>query len=53
LRPEAGKQALDYAAIIGKEMNVELIIIHIGEKGEEPLTCPLADEQIQKSCSVK
>jgi nucleotide-binding universal stress UspA family protein len=50
---ETGKQALEYAAMIGKEMNAELIVLHVVEKGEEPLACPLADEQIQKLCSVK
>jgi nucleotide-binding universal stress UspA family protein len=49
----AGKQALEYAAMISKEMNAELIVLHVVEKGDEPLACPLADEQIQKSCSVK
>jgi nucleotide-binding universal stress UspA family protein len=50
---ETGKQALEYAAMIGKEMNAELIVLHAVEKGEKPLDCALADEQIQKLCSVK
>jgi nucleotide-binding universal stress UspA family protein len=50
---ETGKQALEYAVMISKEMNAELIVLHVVEKGEEPLTCPLVDEQIQKTCSVK
>ena len=50
---EAGKQALEYAAAISKEMNANLIVLHVIEKGEEPLTCPLVDEQIQKTCRVE
>jgi nucleotide-binding universal stress UspA family protein len=50
---EAGKQALEYAATISKEMNAKLIVLHVVEKGEEPLTCPLVDEQIQKTCRVE
>ena len=49
---ETGKQALQYAAMISREMNAELIVLHVVEKGEEPLTCPLVDEHIQKTCSV-
>jgi nucleotide-binding universal stress UspA family protein len=50
---ETGKQALEYAAMISKEMNAELTVLHVVEKGEEPLTCPLVDEQIKKTCRVK
>jgi nucleotide-binding universal stress UspA family protein len=50
---ETGKQALDYAAVISREMNAELIVLHVVEEGEAPLTCPLVDEQIQKTCRVK
>jgi nucleotide-binding universal stress UspA family protein len=50
---EPGKQALKYAAMISKEMNAELIILHVVEKGDEPLDCPLVDEQIKKTCKVK
>jgi nucleotide-binding universal stress UspA family protein len=50
---ETGKQALEYAASISKEVNAELIILHAVEKGEEPLTCPLVDEQIKKTCRIK
>jgi nucleotide-binding universal stress UspA family protein len=50
---ETGKQALKYAAMVSKEMNAELIILHVVEKGEEPLDCPLVDEQIKKTCKVQ
>lgn len=50
---ETGKQALDYAAAISKEMNANLIVLHVVEKGDEPLNCPLVDEQIQKTCRVE
>jgi nucleotide-binding universal stress UspA family protein len=50
---ETGKQALEYAAAISKEMNANLIVLHVVEKGEEPLICPLVDEQIQKTCRVE
>jgi len=50
---ETGKQALEYAARISKEMNARLIVLHVVEQGEEPLTCPLVDEQIQKTCRVE
>jgi nucleotide-binding universal stress UspA family protein len=50
---ETGKQALEYAAKISKEMSAKLIVLHVVEKGEEPLTCPLVDEQIQKTCRVE
>jgi nucleotide-binding universal stress UspA family protein len=50
---ETGRQALEYAATIGKEMKAELIVLHVIEKGEEPLACPLADALMHKSCSIK
>jgi nucleotide-binding universal stress UspA family protein len=50
---ETGKQALKYAARISQEMNAELIILHVVEKGDEALDCPLVDEQIKKTCKVK
>ncbi len=50
---ETGRQALEYAAQISKEMNAKLIVLHVVEQGEEPLTCPLVDEQIQKMCRVE
>jgi nucleotide-binding universal stress UspA family protein len=50
---EAGRQALEYAVSISKEMNAKLIVLHVVEQGEEPLTCPLVDEQIQKTCRVE
>jgi nucleotide-binding universal stress UspA family protein len=50
---EAGSQALEYAARISKEMNAKLIVLHVVEQGKEPLTCPLVDEQIQKTCRVE
>lgn len=50
---ETGKQALEYAAQISKDMNARLIVLHVVEQGEEPLTCPLVDEQIQKTCRVE
>ena len=50
---ETGRQALEYAAGISKEMNARLIVLHVVEQGEEPLTCPLVDEQIQKTCRVE
>ncbi len=50
---ETGRQALEYAAQISKEMNAKLIVLHVVEQGEEPLTCPLVDEQIQRMCRVE
>jgi nucleotide-binding universal stress UspA family protein len=50
---EPGKQALEYSVMISKEMNAELTVLHVVEKGEEPLACPLVDEQIKKTCKVK
>jgi nucleotide-binding universal stress UspA family protein len=50
---ETGIRALEYAARISKEMNARLIVLHAVEQGEEPLTCPLVDEQIQKTCRVE
>jgi nucleotide-binding universal stress UspA family protein len=50
---ETGKQALEYAAQISKEMNAKLVVLHAVEPGEEPLTCPLVDEQIQRTCRVE
>ncbi len=50
---ETGKHALDYAVRISKEMNSRLIVLHVVEEGEQPLTCPLVDEQIQKTCRVE
>ena len=50
---ETGRQALEYAARISKEMNARLFVLHVVEQGEEPLTCPLVDEQIQKTCRVE
>jgi hypothetical protein len=34
-------------------MNAELTVLHVVEKGEEPLTCPLVDEQVKKTRRVK
>ena len=34
-------------------MDAQLIVLYVIEKGEDPLSCPLIDEQIQKTCSVK
>ncbi len=50
---ETGKQALEYAARITKEMDARLIVLHVVEQGEEPLNCPLVDEWIQKTCRVE
>jgi nucleotide-binding universal stress UspA family protein len=50
---ESGKQACEYAVMISKEMNAELTVLHVVEKGDEPLNCPLVDEQIKKTCRVK
>ena len=50
---DAGRQALEYAAQISKAMNARLIVLHVVEEGEDPLTCPLVDEQIQKTCRVE
>ncbi len=50
---DAGRQALEDAARITREMNAKLIVLHVVERGEEPLTCPLVDEQIQKTCRVE
>jgi nucleotide-binding universal stress UspA family protein len=50
---ETGRQALEYAAQISKQMDARLIVLHAVEQGEEPLTCPLVDEQIQKTCRVE
>lgn len=50
---ETGRQALEYAAQISKEMNAKLVVLHAVEEGEEPLNCPLVDEKIQKTCRVE
>jgi nucleotide-binding universal stress UspA family protein len=50
---DTGRQALEYAARISKEMKAKLIVLHVVEQGEEPLTCPWVDEQIQKTCRVE
>jgi|WetSurMetagenome_2_1015567.scaffolds.fasta_scaffold339771_1 nucleotide-binding universal stress UspA family protein len=50
---ETGKQALEYAAAISKQLNARLVVLHVVEKGEEPLACPLIDEEIQKTCRVE
>jgi nucleotide-binding universal stress UspA family protein len=50
---ETGKQALKYAAAISKEMNSSLIVLHVVEQGDEPLTCPLVDETIKRTCRVE
>jgi nucleotide-binding universal stress UspA family protein len=50
---DTGKQALEYAVQITKEVNARLIVLHVVEQGEEPLTCPLVDEQIKKTCRVE
>jgi len=34
-------------------MSSKLIVLHVVDKGEEPLTCSLVNEQIQKTCRVK
>jgi nucleotide-binding universal stress UspA family protein len=50
---ETGKEALEYAAQISKAMNAKLVVLHAVEQGEEPLACPLVDDQIQKTCRVE
>jgi universal stress protein E len=50
---DTGRQALDYAAAISRQMTANLIVLHVVEPGEEPLTCPLVDEQTQKTCQVE
>jgi nucleotide-binding universal stress UspA family protein len=50
---ETGKQALEYAVQLTKVVNARLVVLHVVEQGEEPLTCPLVDEQITKTCRVE
>jgi nucleotide-binding universal stress UspA family protein len=50
---EPGKQALEYAAQISKILNTHLTVLHVVEPGDEPLSCPLVDEQIKSSCNVE
>jgi nucleotide-binding universal stress UspA family protein len=50
---ETGRQALEYAAAIGREFNADLTVLHAVEKGEEPLNCPLVEDQIRKTCRVE
>jgi nucleotide-binding universal stress UspA family protein len=50
---ETGKQALEYAVQVTKEFNARLVVLHVVEQGEEPLTCPLVDEQIKRTCRVE
>jgi nucleotide-binding universal stress UspA family protein len=50
---ETGREALEYAAQITKSMNAKLVVLHAVEPGEAPPTCPLVDDQIQKTCRVE
>ncbi len=50
---ETGKQALEYAAEMSKALSAHLTVLHAVEQGDEPLTCPLIDEQIKKTCNVE
>ena len=50
---ETGKQALEYAAQIGKAFDARLTILHVVEPGDAPLTCPLVGESVKKTCSVE
>jgi nucleotide-binding universal stress UspA family protein len=50
---DAGKQALEYAAKIGKAFDAHLTVLHVAEPGDEPLACPLVDEPIKNSCHVE
>jgi nucleotide-binding universal stress UspA family protein len=50
---DTGRQALAYAVQITQKVNARLVVLHVVEQGEEPLTCPLVDEQIKKTCRVE
>ena len=50
---EAGKQALEYAAQIGKKLKAHLIVLHVMEPGAETLSCPLVEDPIRGSCSIE
>ncbi len=50
---EAGKQALEYAAQIGKAFDAHLTVLHVVEPGDAPLTCPIVGESVKKTCSVE
>ena len=50
---ETGKQALEYAAAIGKTLKARLTVLHVVEPGAEPLDCPLVEEPIKNSCRVE
>jgi nucleotide-binding universal stress UspA family protein len=50
---EPGKQALEYAAQISGAVKAHLTVLHVVEQGEEPLTCPLVEDQIKNSCHVE
>ncbi len=50
---ETGRQALEYAAAIGKKLNARLTVLHVVEPGDEPLDCPLVDDPVKDSCKVE
>jgi len=50
---DTGRQALEYAAKFSKAIDARLTILHVVEQDGEPLTCPLAAEDIIKSCRVE
>ena len=50
---ETGKQALEYAAQIGKAFNARLTVLHVSEPGAAPLTCPLVDESVKNTCRIE
>jgi nucleotide-binding universal stress UspA family protein len=50
---ETGKQALEYAAEISKAVGGHITVLHVVEPGDEPLTCPLVEDQIRNTCRIE
>ena len=50
---DAGRQALEYSAQISRAFRAHLTVLHVAERGDEPLNCPLVDEPIKTDCNVE
>lgn len=50
---EVSESALEYAAEIAEAAASNLTVLHALEKGEKPLNCPLAGDQIKRHCRVE
>ena len=50
---DTGRQALAYAADISRMVKATLTILHVVERGDEPLACPLVGEEVKNSCRVE